>query len=1120
MDSNDFLIRAIFYTKKRYLGEEFFQKNITLYEIKQYYRQNFDDGTAIFYKNYYLKSIKIKDSDIISDIVSPEQNILEISIALELREIEDLKYQFSLTKFDDENDEIYSQIIKPKLNPFGLIVFFTKNSSIQIEQYPPNIINKYNLDKFNRDCAYCNSPNFLFLSGEKNFWIINKKNYSINHLKLYISKNKHSLIYVPNIGVFIVGGDTKKTFIYDIKTKKFIKWGDTNNYHYKPALIYYDEYLYSFQRFNKKNIFFEKTYLGENTKKKWEIIYPRFKDVDPNEFYKEEFAVSKSTEGKILLIGKNKNTYIYNPLNDTIINSEVENEKINFDEKIFYKLNKIINIAIPSDFEQNKELAILNKYNYSLLKTRYIDVQKDASINYEFNLENNLELINDNQMGNLSLQAKFEGMDFKGRFTIIRTIGIPIFKQINYIKFRNQFKRCICPPNIYHGSHANIFKNDIRLKKENIVKRNNSQKAISTEHRDYIYFNKIKNEKNDDYIQKEKNDVKSKKIINIIHKQDDNVFNKIIKSNININTNKNENAENKIETFVEINLKNDEQNQKVIEIEPLKENINNNINKELEEQKNAETMDIQKEEFKKEEDNKEKIINNNDEEKTEEQIIMENKINEEHDKVKVEKSVTIGEKQSNQTNENFGIFSHIKEIKVNPNYDIDESKTNKNIYQTNLSNFQYQESQSNFVPTKFNITPNEKYPSDEKHTYSENNSENLHIKENIDQIHNNQNQKEQSEPSKQNINYKHQAKESNIEEVPNKEEFEVFQNEEQKEENKGQLGEFSENRKEKENEFEQEENIKQEINAQEVHEDLEPNRMSNIKKHFNKITKESNLDSGLNNDNPEDNIIKNTEEENEYQNDQEENIIENDQIDQELTEHNLNNQNEGLFNIKNSEEELNKDKNTINIDNSHNNKKSNSEPNIIVNESDLNIINNQEENKEIQIEGENNTNKINEEQIGEDSTKKGIINIDNIDQKLSNEKSQSEEAKKGDYEEAENEVYNYEEGEEQQIIQDEEMNYEENEEGQMIEENYGYQNEEEENENNVNGISYEPDEDDDKKEKGKEKERDSIIQISDNEYIKHEDSNIKENDLQKYQKFVKNIEYDEPEDEHNLDEEK
>ena len=1124
MDSKEFLIRVIFYTKKRYIGEEFFQKNITLYEIKQYYNQNFDDGTTLFYKNYYLNTMKINDFDIISNIISPEQKILEISIALELREIEELKYQFSLTKFDDEKDEIYPQIIKPKLNPFGLIVFFTKNNSIQIEQYPPEIIKKYNLDKFNKNYAYCNSPNFLFLSGENNFWIINKKNYAINHFKLKITKNKHSLIYVPEIGVFIVGGDTKKTFMYNTKTKKFLKWGDTNNYHYKPALIYYDEYLYSFQQLNNKNIFFEKTYLGENTQKKWEIIYPRFKDLDPNEFYKEEFAVSKSTEGKILLIlgnknHKNKKIFIYNPINDTVVKSEVDNEQINFDEKIFYKLNKIINIAIPSDFELNKELAILNKYTYTLQKTKYIEFQKDKSINYEFNIDNNLELINDNQIGNISLQAKFEGKDYQGRFTLIRTIGIPIFKQINYIRFRKQFKRCICPPGIYHGSHVNLFKNDIGLKEENIVKRNKSQKAISMQHNENIFFNKIKNEKKVDYIQKEKYEIPSKKIINVIHKPNYTVFNKVLKSNINDNKEEKQNAENNKEQTVETKPENNEQNQKEIETESLKENINSNINNEIKEQKSVEKIDTEKEILVKEQINEEKkgeIISEKKEE-----IISENKINDEQDKVKAEESPMIGEKQVDKNKETFEIFSHIKEIKGNPNYDRDETKTNKNMYQTNLSNFQLQESiQKNFNPTHFKITSNE--------PFSENNPENL--KETIEEKNNNQNKEETNDDK--NESPKNQTEEANIEEVSdNKGEFEEFHDEEQKGENIGQFEELSENNKEQENGFEQEDNIEKEINAQEVHEDLEPNSITNIKKEFNKIQKESNVDSGLCNENQEDNILKNNKEENGYQNDEEENIINN---DQDIPEQNLdvNDPNEGLFieteikieenniqNIQNSEEELNINKNNINIDNNDDNKISNLEQNIIKNESDLNIKEHQEEKKEIGIGDciqfkieENNSIKINEaqkEQTIENSSKNNtteqkIINIDNIDQKLSNEKikSEEEEEEKGDFEEVDNEEYNYEE----------------NEEGQMIEEDYAYQNEE--NENNVNGISYEPDEDDGKKEKGKENERDSIIHISDDEHEKREENDIKENSLQKYQKFVKNIEYDEPEDTHNFDEEK
>ena len=429
MNSQDLFIKAIFYTKKRYIAEKYFPKNITLYDIKKYYKENIEDGTTIFYKNYYLNNtIKLNDSDIISKLIIPSStsSILEISIAIELREVEELKYQFSLIKFDDENEEIYSQIIKPKLNPFELIVFLTNNSTIQIEQYPSDILNKYKLDKFNTNYAFCNSPNFLFLSGENNFWIINKKTYSIKRLKLKISKNNHSMLYVPNFGVFVVGGDTNKTYYYDIKNNKFKIWGNTmSNNNIKPALIFFDDYLYCFQILNEKNNYFEKTYLGENTQKKWEIIYPRFKGINPNEFYNNNFAVSKSIEGKILFIGgNNKNSFVFNNLNDTIMKAEGDNENILFDEKIFYKLNKVMNISIPSDFEKNKEIAIVNKYQFSLQKIKYKNAQNYININKELNFENNLNIINDNQIGNFSLQGKF--------------------KRINKNKKKRKRKRRIC----------------------------------------------------------------------------------------------------------------------------------------------------------------------------------------------------------------------------------------------------------------------------------------------------------------------------------------------------------------------------------------------------------------------------------------------------------------------------------------------------------------------------------------------------------------------------------------------------------------------------------------------------------------------------------------------------
>ena len=1195
MNSNQIYIKVIFYTKKRYIGEEFFQKNITLYDIKQYFKEYLNEGTTLFYKSYYINSIKLADSDIIYNFISPTSNIIDISIALELREVEELKYQFSFIKFDDEDEEVYSQIIKPKLNPFGLIVFLTKNRSIQIEQYPTDIINKYNLGKFNKNSAYCNTPNYIYLSGENNFWIINKKTYAISHFKLKISKTNHSLGYAPDIGVFMVGGETKQTYLYDIKNKKFIKWGDTNNFYYKPALIYYDEYLFCFHQINKKSQYFEKTYLGENTKKKWEIIYPRFKDVDPKEFYKNDFAVSKSMEGKILLIGGNKNqknTYIFNPLNDTIIKTPGDNERINFDEKIFYKLNKIINIAIPSDFEKNYELALLNKYQFSLQKAKYKNVQKGININSEFDLDKNIELINDNQIGNVSIKAKFEGIDYNNKkFKFKRIIGLSVFSHIYYFKYNQQFQRCICPPNVNHGSHNNLFKINIGIRNEKLTKRNNSHiniiKRIST---DNVNKNKIEN-KFENNIKRKENANKNinTNAIKILHKRVENI--KITKTNINKNKiiNNNEIVFNKKEeqNKKEIDVKtNEQQNSKFIdnskkeEINPLNNEIINSNKKTVKQQ--SDIIDLKKEELIKEEIKIEESPKNiiiNDEKNQEEKIKEEFKESEEK-KEPFKESLIVTEKQKNDKEESFNIFSNIKEMRNNPNYDIDESKTNKDLYKSNVTNFLLKESlQRNVISTKFNIKSNEKNTSSEKQSSPEKKIqtlENIEIKEpKYEMIENNINkQGEEKEGNEFNLEkIKDNCEEEKKEDYNKEEQFEEVQKEK---ENVGSIEEYDKEKKSiinMEDNFEQfeeeygnESNIKKEINEEKVHEDIEPNNMNNINEKIYLNQQENYNEYRHYQKNSEKNTEKNNNEDlSDDDNDLDENIINNEQNEQSLSENDLNNPNKKVINevekthndknkIKNLKERININIYSSNFESNGKNKIGCLEPKVIKNESDLSIKFQQEESKEIGFEDNNPSKKeennikqenplsnidINipsnisegkDEKMYHDSSKKSkkeeekIINIDNIINNFINENNlNSEEDKEGkdEQEQASNEEYNSEEGGEEENIDNDEINNEENID-QMIQDNYEEQNYEEQNgeeeneyeyENNVDDISYEPDEDE--KEINKEKERDSIIHISDNENINNQENDSKENDLQKYQKFVKNVEYDFPENDNN-----
>ena len=524
MNSSEYPVRAIFFTKNKLIGEQLFQNNITLGEIKNYYQQNLYDGKTVLYNTYYINSNKIDDSSIISRYIQPAPNakILDISIAIELIDSkEKINTSFCL---DDRNEQIYTQIIQPKINPFGLIVFFPQYNKIQIEEYPANYLEKKGLKYIhNNKIIYCNSPNELFLSlAEKSddLWIIKNKNYAITKKTLPFVKNNYSMIYVPNFGengsVFFIGGDNCKTFFYDIKAHVFENWGNMLNSHFEPALYVYGDYLYCFNSLNENNTYFQKTFLGNNTRRMWEKVYPRFKDVEPKEFYNNNFAVSKTTEGTILFVGGNNasdNTFIFNPLNNNMIKTNGENEKMNFVDKKFYSLNKLIDIAIPSNFGKNHELALLNKYNYSLTKIKYKIGQKNSNINLISTIEKFKHLLDENnQKGNISLEGKFFSLNQNNPIYVFRrTIGKPVFNQINkWLQNRNNQK--------YSYNTININNKNEMQRSMNINYKNKIQKSIEISNKNEnhksveIIHNKNKIQKNIPH--------RSNQQISIVHNND------------------------------------------------------------------------------------------------------------------------------------------------------------------------------------------------------------------------------------------------------------------------------------------------------------------------------------------------------------------------------------------------------------------------------------------------------------------------------------------------------------------------------------------------------------------------------------------------------------------------
>ena len=423
------------------------------------------------------------------------------------------------------------------------------------------------------------------------------------------------------------------------------------------------------------------------------------------------------------------------------------------------------------------------------------------------------------------------------------------------------------------------------------------------------------------------------------------------------------------------------------------------------------------------------------------------------------------------------------------------------MYTKNATNFQLKESiQRNIVTTKFNILSDKKDEDNEKNQNSEMKVQSSEIiesqkkinkitdKDNINELKFNEIKETDKNKKKEGL-YDEKICDNNFSEEERRHKY-YEENQYEKE----QIGEYNEQengqndikndlqenllslKNNSENKENLEDDIEQEINRQNVHEDLEPNQMINVK--GNNII----IQHKYYNENLEDNQAQNIDEENidnnEIDSEQNENIINN---EQDSSKNSINNSNEGLFNL--------------NIESKEKKEEKHLGAKVIISESILDIKKNPEEiNKKGKEENHplkknenileqkpqvnnleiNPKSQINEEKYEKnykDSTVR--INIDDINNIENKTGERENEAK---YEEIDNKVFNNEEGEQEIVDND----YEENVDEEMGLENYEYQNEEIENDfeynNDVGGISYELDDENEKK-----KEKDSIIQISDEE---------------------------------------
>ena len=303
-----------------------------------------------------------------------------------------------------ESNKIIGSAILDNSEKFGIITYDVKTNLISSYYY--NIKDYPILNNINNFTAYCNAKGFLYFSGGESeitndldktslkyndffsldLTTLTNDKLEINELpNLNESRTWHSMIYVPNKYIFIVGGsNTKSVELYDIEEKKLTKDSELNEIRCECSLCLVNNmYLYAFfgfvlhQEYN--NAIERCNLLKEN--RKWEYVnYEKSEGLDLKLSF---FGISYFKDNELLLIGGNDNDsekrydYKYiisqNEEEKDIIkefNCELTENNVVFRDKLFLPTGKNSSINIPVFVGENVKIFILENGKINVLNNQ------------------------------------------------------------------------------------------------------------------------------------------------------------------------------------------------------------------------------------------------------------------------------------------------------------------------------------------------------------------------------------------------------------------------------------------------------------------------------------------------------------------------------------------------------------------------------------------------------------------------------------------------------------------------------------------------------------------------------------------------------------------------------
>ena len=353
--------------------KEYFQNDLIETVVKDFKAENQVEIPQDYFVDWNFKNKSLKMTDKIKTLLNQEIPTVCINHIIKKKPL-----------LISNEDTIPDLVGKPFNDPFEVFLFAKDDKTLKIQTYDPTTVNNLFLNNYSPSSAYCNGNNHLFISGgqKKNgeiiddFWEIDLKDQNIAEPVKIPKKKNHSMIYIPNNYVFVVGGNDKKTFYFNTENAEVCEWADLNKIRTEPALQRINNYLYCFDNINKgyNDIFtLEKTDLNTD-KPEWVLLTPRF-NLPINEEQKlsqKFFGVSKDEEDNIIFLGGNMDNindnneiynYKYNTSLNTIELSKVLYRKYNFKEKTFLTYKKNIDYILPDFNKQHPEVVFFVKKN-------------------------------------------------------------------------------------------------------------------------------------------------------------------------------------------------------------------------------------------------------------------------------------------------------------------------------------------------------------------------------------------------------------------------------------------------------------------------------------------------------------------------------------------------------------------------------------------------------------------------------------------------------------------------------------------------------------------------------------------------------------------------------------